>query len=140
MFKPDARIEASSHPILDLPLCTLRLQDDARYPWIVLVPRLPGLTEIEHLSPADRVRVIEEATRAGTAVRAIGEALGRPVEKLNLGALGNIVAQLHVHVVGRRADDATWPGPVWGAGVPAPYAPQAREKALIAARGALALP
>ena len=69
--------------------------------------------------------------------RAIGEALGRPVEKLNIGLLGNITPQLHAHVVGRRPDDDAWPGPVWGVGEAVAYAPEALETALRAARQSL---
>jgi diadenosine tetraphosphate (Ap4A) HIT family hydrolase len=93
--------------------------------------------EIADLSAADRARLIEEITVAGRAVRAIGAALGRPVEKLNVGLLGNITPQLHAHVVGRRPDDAAWPGPVWGIGEAVAYAPEALEIALSAARQSL---
>lgn len=122
MFALDPAFEATSTFLADLPLCQARLQSDARYAWIVLIPRLAGLREIEDLSSADRARLMDEILAAGRAVRAAGEALGRPVEKLNVGALGNVTAQLHVHVVGRRADDAAWPGPVWGFGAAEPYA------------------
>ncbi len=92
----------------------MRLQLDARFPWLVLIPRVAGAREIENLSARDRSRLIEEIVLAGAAVRAMGEAAGRPVFKLNVGALGNVTPQLHAHVVGRRPDDAAWPGPVWG--------------------------
>lgn len=75
---------------------------------------------------------------AGNAVRALGAALGLAVEKLNVGALGNITPQLHVHVVGRRSDDPAWPGPVWGFGEAERLTPDALQRALIAARPALA--
>lgn len=110
----------------------MRLQDDARWPWLTLVPRRGGLVEIEELTAAERPRLVEEIVLAGAAVRAIG-----PCEKLNVGALGNIVPQLHVHVVGRRPGDAAWPGPVWGFGQAAPYAPAALAEALAAARASL---
>lgn len=115
-------IVRTSEPLVRLGLCEARLQADARWPWIVLVPRRAGAKEIEHLSAADRAALIEEATLAGAAVRAIGSALRRPVEKLNFGALGNVTPQLHLHVVGRRADDPAWPGPVWGFGEALAYA------------------
>lgn len=108
--------EAGSVAVADWPLCHVRLQDDARFPWLILIPRLAGAVELEDLSPADRAALMEEAVRAGTLVRALGEAVGRPVEKLNLGAIGNVTAQLHLHVVGRRRDDGLWPDPVWGRG------------------------
>jgi diadenosine tetraphosphate (Ap4A) HIT family hydrolase len=92
---------------------------------------------LEHLSVLDRAAVMEEAMLAGAAVRAIGGALGRPVEKLNLGALGNVTPQLHLHVVGRRADDPAWPGPVWGVGEALAYDGLALGRAREAALGVL---
>jgi diadenosine tetraphosphate (Ap4A) HIT family hydrolase len=114
MFTLDLAFEGGSLALADLRLCAVRLQLDARFPWLVLIPRVPGAREIEDLSAADRARLMEEIVLAGAAVRAMGEATGRPVFKLNVGALGNVTAQLHAHVVGRRPDDAAWPGPVWG--------------------------
>ena len=124
----------TSEPLCDLKLCAVRLQADARWPWIVLIPRKSGVRELEHLSAADRQQLIEETVLAGAAVRAIGAALGRPIEKLNIGQLGNVTPQLHVHVVGRRADDPAWPGPVWGVGEPKPYTAEAMAAALDSAR------
>ena len=132
-FAVVAAIIRTSEPLVRLGLCEARLQADARWPWLVLIPRRPGAKEVEHLSPADRAVLIEEAMLAGAAVRAIGSALGRPVEKLNLGALGNVTPQLHVHVVGRRADDPAWPGPVWGFGEAVAYGPTDLERAREAA-------
>ena len=106
----------TSQALVSLGLCDARLQADARWPWIVLIPRRVGARELEHLTAANRAQLMEEIVLAGAAVRAIGSALGRPVEKLNTGLLGNVTPQLHAHVVGRRADDAAWPGPVWGFG------------------------
>ena len=126
----------TSAPLTMLGLCEARLQLDARWPWIVLIPRRPGASEIADLAPPDRVLLIEEIVAAGEAVRAIGVALGRAVEKLNVGALGNITPQLHVHIVGRRADDAAWPGPVWGVGEATAYSPGAVEIARAAALNA----
>ena len=127
----------TSIALASLGLCEARLQADARWPWIVLIPRVAGAREIADLTAEDRGRLMEEVVAAGAAVRAMGEALDRPVEKLNVGLLGNITPQLHAHVVGRRADDAAWPGPVWGVGEAAAYAPEALEHALKAARQAL---
>ena len=128
----------TSEPICELKLCAARLQADARWPWIVLIPRKAGARELEHLSPENRRQLMEETVLAGAAVRAIGAALGRPIDKLNVGALGNVTSQLHVHVVGRRADDAAWPGPVWGVRTAESYRPQALAAALQAALQALA--
>lgn len=132
VFELDPAFVATSHRIGDLPLCEARLQDDARYPWIVLIPRLPGLTEIEQLSPEDRDLLMEEMVVAGQAVRRLG-----PVDKLNFGALGNVTAQLHVHAVGRTRGDPAWPGPVWGHSPAVAYEPEALEAALYKAREAL---
>jgi diadenosine tetraphosphate (Ap4A) HIT family hydrolase len=137
-FRLDPAFEATSQHLADLPLCQARLQLDARYPWIVLIPRRPGLREIEDLSPPDRTRLMDEILAAGRTVRAVGAALGRPVEKLNVGALGNVTPQLHVHVVGRRSDDAAWPGPVWGHGEAAAYDEEVLAHAIGAAAKALA--
>ena len=119
----------TSEPLVSLKLCEARLQLDARFAWIVLIPRRTGARELEHLKNGDRTQLMEEIVAAGAAVRAIGAAIGRPVEKLNVGALGNNTPQLHIHVVGRRTDDAAWPGPVWGQGEATVY----EERALAAA-------
>lgn len=139
MFRIAPAFEATSEPLADLGLCHARLQDDARFPWIVLIPRVQGVREIEELSAEDRVRLLDEAVAAGAAARAVGEALGRPVEKLNMGQLGNVTPQLHVHVVGRRTDDPAWPGPVWGSGEARRYRPAELAMALVAAQKALGL-
>lgn len=110
-FALDPRLSADTREIGDLALSRALLMNDARYPWIILVPRRAGLTEITDLDAAGRAVWMEEMARAAQILRALPE-----VEKINLGALGNVVRQLHGHVVGRRAGDAAWPGPVWGAG------------------------
>jgi diadenosine tetraphosphate (Ap4A) HIT family hydrolase len=132
-FAVSAAILRTSEPLVSLTLCEARLQADRRWPWVVLVPRRAGAKEVEHLSATDRAVLMEEAMLAGAAVRAIGSALGRPVEKLNIAALGNVTPQLHLHVVGRRADDAAWPGPVWGVGEALAYDAIALERAREAA-------
>ena len=133
----DPRLADGSTYLADLALCQARLQADSRWPWIVLIPRRPALREIEDLAVGDRVRLTAEIVVAGRAVRAIALALGRPVEKLNIGQLGNVVPQLHVHVLGRRADDPAWPGPVWGFGAAVAYTPQALSRAEETARRVL---
>ena len=135
----DAAFLATSEPLGELALCHARLQADARYAWIVLIPRIAGARELEDVAEADRDQLMAEVVRAGQAVRAVGQALGRPVEKLNIASLGNVTPQLHVHVVGRRADDPAWPGPVWGQGTAVPYPAKALAAAIAAARGALGL-
>jgi diadenosine tetraphosphate (Ap4A) HIT family hydrolase len=139
MFEIDPAFVATSHALGDLGLCAARLQADARYAWIVLIPRIEGLVEIEDLTPGDRAGLLDEALLAGGAVRAMGAALGRPVEKLNIGQLGNVTRQLHVHVVGRRIGDPAWPGPVWGHSPAQAFEAAELATALAAAKAALRL-
>lgn len=136
-FVIDPAFHASSHRIGVLDLCEMRLQDDARWPWVILVPRIPGLVEIEDLKPRDRNQLMEEIVCGGTAVRAIGQALDIPVEKLNLGGLGNITPQLHLHVIGRNQSDPAWPGPAWGYGSGEAYDDKARVLAIQAVKDAI---
>ncbi len=138
MFRLDPALLATSEALASLALSEARLQLDARFPWIVLIPRLEAMVELEDLTEEQGAMLLSEIGAASEAVRRVGAALGRPVEKLNVGQLGNITRQLHVHVVGRRADDACWPGPVWGQGVAQAYDPEALEQAKAAARLALA--
>jgi len=136
MFDP--RLLDSSVHLTNLALCQARLQADARWPWIVLIPLRAELREIEDLTHSERTQLTSEIVVSGQAVRAVATALGRPVEKLNVGQLGNVVVQLHVHVLGRRADDPAWPGPVWGFGAPVAYEAQALDLAVESARSVLA--
>jgi diadenosine tetraphosphate (Ap4A) HIT family hydrolase len=99
-----------------LPLCRVLLMTDRRFPWLILAPEREGVREIHELTPADRAALIEEIARAGQAL----SRLFRP-DKLNVGALGNVVPQLHVHVVARFDGDPAWPGPVWGSGAAEAY-------------------
>jgi diadenosine tetraphosphate (Ap4A) HIT family hydrolase len=139
MFEIDSAFLAGSQPLGELALCHVRLQIDGRWPWIVLIPRLPGARELEDLDPLQRATLMDEIVVAGDAVRAVGGALDLVVEKLNVGALGNVTPQLHVHVVGRRLGDPAWPGPVWGVGTAEPLTDVRRARALTAARAALDL-
>jgi len=137
MFALHPDFETTSTPLMSLTLCAARLQLDGRYPWLVLIPRREGAREVEDLPVADQTVLMSEIVRAGLAVRAIGEALGRPVAKLNIGLLGNVTPQLHAHIVGRREDDAAWPAPVWAHGAPTAYGPDALAAATAAAIAAL---
>ncbi|MBM3586141.1 MAG: HIT domain-containing protein [Alphaproteobacteria bacterium] len=105
----DARLVADSHFVADLALCQARLMDRAAWPWLVLVPRRAGAVELFDLGDADGTLLARETA---AVARRLKQAAG--ADKINVGALGNIVAQLHVHVVARRAGDLAWPGPVWG--------------------------
>ena len=115
-FTLDSRLAADTLPIGDLPLCSALLLDDARFPWLVLVPRRAGVAEVTDLSDEDAMTLMGEIR---IATRVMLE-LAKP-DKVNVAALGNVVAQLHVHVVGRFRSDPAWPGPVWGHGSRAPY-------------------
>lgn len=115
-FRLASRLDADSAFLIDWPLCQVRLMDDARFPWLILVPRRAGLEEWAELSPQDSVQLAEEIGKAGRVLAR----MFTPT-KLNVGALGNIVRQMHVHVVARFDTDAAWPGPVWGQGTRVPY-------------------
>ena len=118
-------------PVIELPLCEVRLMDDANHPWLVLVPRIADMVEIIDLAPAQRVQLTAEIDAACRALKA----LFKP-DKLNVAALGNLVPQLHVHVIARYEDDIAWPRPVWGNATARSYAPEAlieRVRALSAA-------
>ena len=131
-FQLDPRLAADTLPLARLDLCDARLMNDARFAWVVLVPQRAGLVEIADLSPSDRTLLWHEVDRAGAALRAVA-----PCDKLNLGALGNIVRQLHEHVVARREGDAAWPGPVWGSGPAVSYGEGERHALLDRLRQAL---
>jgi len=137
MFELDPAFALTSEALPGLALCEARLQLDARFPWIVLIPRIDRAFELEDLSVEERAMLMAEIVVAGEALRAVGAALGRPVEKLNVGQLGNITRQLHVHIVGRRQDDLCWPGPVWGQGTAEAYASETLQMALSAAANVL---
>ncbi|MBW8310640.1 MAG: HIT family protein [Rhizobium sp.] len=131
-FELDPRLAGDTLLVADGPLSQLRLMDDARFPWLVLVPRVPGAVEWLDL-PGDQQRLLlAELNLAGRLLRGLG-----PVHKLNVGALGNVVRQLHVHVVARREGDAAWPGPVWGAGARQPYVAERRVALLSSLRQGL---
>jgi diadenosine tetraphosphate (Ap4A) HIT family hydrolase len=106
----------------DLALSRVLLENDSNYPWLILVPRMDGVSEITDLDPNEQVQLLGEIDAAARALKAVAT-----FEKLNIAALGNIVKQLHVHVIGRSATDATWPKPVWGLAPPVHYAPDARN-------------
>ncbi|MWJ28658.1 HIT domain-containing protein [Halomonas sp. ZH2S] len=112
----DERLQADTFPVTELPLCRVLLMDDVRFPWIILVPRRPAVREVFELCEEDQRQLWREATAIGEVMKA--DCHG---DKLNIATLGNVVEQLHVHVVIRRKDDAAWPAPVWGQGSAEPY-------------------
>ena len=130
----DPRLAADSVGVGKLSLCEVRLQDDARFPWLVLVPQRSGVIELFDLSAADRAAAIEEIAQCSAALRAVTQCL-----KINVGALGNIVRQLHIHIVARNEDDAAWPGPVWGVGTRVSYSETEKSERIARLRSALAM-
>src|SRR6478672_6095239 len=104
-------------PLGDLPLARVLLAKDANYPWLILVPRLPGLVELIDLEENAQVQLVGEIAAAARALKTL-----TACDKLNIAALGNQVPQLHVHVIARRRTDAAWPKPVWGVKPPLTYA------------------
>jgi diadenosine tetraphosphate (Ap4A) HIT family hydrolase len=116
-FVLDPRLAGDTVFVADLPLSRVLLMRDARFPWLVLVPRRAAAVEVVDLPDVDQATLWREVRQAGEALRR-----ATPCDKLNLGALGNLVRQLHVHVVARREGDAAWPGPVWGSGEAKAYA------------------
>jgi diadenosine tetraphosphate (Ap4A) HIT family hydrolase len=118
--------------VMDLRVCRVLLMNDSSFLWLILVPMRQGVTELHELSKEDRAALIEETACASRAISAAFN-----TDKINIGSLGNLVAQLHVHVVGRKKTDRAWPGPVWGSGPSVPYSPELLEKTLSALRAAL---
>ncbi len=131
-FALDPRLAADTYEIGELPLSRLLLMDDARYPWLILVPRIAGARELIDLDGNDRSVLLDEVSAVG---RALEEWL-HP-DKLNIAALGNVVAQLHVHVIARTSTDAAWPQPVWGRGERVAYTAELAHERLGTLRRAL---
>ncbi|MGO6682909.1 HIT domain-containing protein [Rhizobium leguminosarum] len=131
-FALDPRLENDSVSIMVTGLCDLRLSKDARWPWLILVPRRADITEIFELTPLDQVLLAFETELVAKALKKITSAT-----KINIGTLGNIVRQLHVHVIARFEGDANWPGPVWGFGRAEPYEDGKRDEFTAKLREAL---
>lgn len=131
-FALDARLERDSLLLLRLSLCELRLSKDARWPWLILVPQRTAVSEITDLKPLDQVMLTFEIETASAALKKVTNPT-----KINIGALGNIVRQLHVHIVARFEGDPGWPGPVWGHGVAEAYDAEKQEELMMRIREAL---
>lgn len=115
-FELHPRLAADTFLIDDWPLCRLLLMNDAQYPWCILVPRRNNIREIYDLCGEDQRRLLQESSALGQAMMAAFTG-----HKLNVAALGNMVAQLHIHHIVRFQTDAAWPAPVWGKHPPQPY-------------------
>ncbi len=122
-FEIDPRLSGESIPLLTLPLCEALLRDDARTPWVILVPRRAGVIELHDLAEADRGQLMAEIAAVSAALAEVSGA-----DKINTGALGNMVRQVHIHVVARNEGDFAWPGPVWGVGGRVPMDAGARDR------------
>jgi diadenosine tetraphosphate (Ap4A) HIT family hydrolase len=133
-YRLHPQLAADSHPVAKLALCELRVMDDANYPWLVLVPRLPEARELIDLEAAPRRQLMDEIDQVARVLRS----LFRP-HKLNVAALGNLVPQLHVHVIARFRDDPAWPAPVWGRVAARPYEADALVERIRLLREALDL-
>lgn len=116
MFALDPRLQQDTLAIGDFPLCRLLLSNDSNYPWFILVPRREAISEIFQLDVADQLQLWQETTALAEILKDTFDA-----DKLNVAALGNVVSQLHMHVIVRKRDDVAWPAPVWGKHVAEPY-------------------
>ena len=110
-FEIHSQLLADCEQLGNLDLCSILLMRDARFPWLILVPRINGLRDLHDLPANNREQAFTEIEVTSEALRSYTSA-----DKINVAALGNMVPQLHIHVIGRRKDDAGWPGPVWSAG------------------------
>ena len=110
---------------MEFPLCETLLNDDSTWPWVILVPRVPGVEEIHDLSESDQQQLMQEIAVCSRAIK-----LYYDVDKINVGAIGCVCRQLHVHVLGRKEGDIVWPKPVWGATDPVRYEAGAADEAV----------
>ena len=129
MFTLDHRLEKDSEFIADWGVFSLRLMKDHRFFWLLIIPRLPDISEWHDLSAADLAKLNKLISYLSHHIKHIEKA-----DKINIGALGNMVSQFHLHLIARHQGDAAWPGPVWGAGTAVPPAPakqRARRQAVV---------
>ena len=117
MFALDPRLQQDTLPIGDFPLSRLLLSNDSNYPWFILVPRREAISEIFQLDVADQQLLWQETSALAQILKGLFDA-----DKMNVATLGNMVSQLHMHVIVRTQGDAAWPAPVWGKHPAKPYA------------------
>ena len=134
-FELDPRLAADTFLVGETPLNQVLLMNDARYPWLILVPQRSDITEPFELSEADQAKLWQESMRLGQAMQAHFAA-----DKINIAALGNQVAQLHVHHIARFHSDDAWPGPIWGVGSAVPYSDTGLETLMNELRSVLQTP
>jgi len=125
----NSNLEKDTINIGDLPLSRILVIKDANYPWLLLVPRRAEATEITDLDEVEQAQLMTEINRVARALKDIAKP-----DKMNIAALGNVVAQLHVHIIARRTSDAAWPRPVWGVAPPLAHDPQEIETFIAALR------
>jgi len=133
-FTLDPQLARDTMPVGDLPLCRVLLINDANYRWLLLVPRRRGVSEIIDLDAPARAQLM---TEIASVSRVLKELSG--CDKLNVAALGNVVEQLHVHIIARSRGDAAWPKPVWGAAPAKAYEKAQIDRMIDALRQALTL-
>lgn len=132
MFDLHERLALDTVAVTDWPLCKILLMRDANYPWLILVPRRRAISEIHELDNDDRLQLVEEMAAASHRLQNLTQA-----QKMNVAALGNVVPQLHVHVVARFTGDAAWPRPIWGVVPARPYGEDELERRVAEIRAAL---
>lgn len=125
-FELHPRLAADTVPIGTLPLCRVLLMDDLAYPWCILVPQRDAIREIHQLASEDQLQLLQETSGISAAMEAAFSA-----DKMNVAALGNVVPQLHVHVIARFEADPVWPAPVWGKLPPHPYPLADRKQQIV---------
>jgi len=116
VFSLDSRLQHDTHVIGDFPLSRLLLSNDANYPWFILVPRREAISELFQLNEADQFQLWQETTFLAQVLKDCLAA-----DKMNVATLGNVVSQLHMHVIVRYTQDVAWPAPVWGKVAAVPY-------------------
>ena len=126
-FVLDARLAADTQSVMIVDNIDVRLSNDSRYWWLVLVPQIAGAEEWQDLPETDRACLFDLSMRCANGLRTAAQA-----DKMNVAALGNMVRQLHVHVIARHIDDAAWPAPIWGVGEGVVYRPEdARQRMMV---------
>jgi diadenosine tetraphosphate (Ap4A) HIT family hydrolase len=133
-WAPHPQLERDTAPVGDMPLCRVLLIDDANYPWLLLVPRRHEIVEIVDLDYIEQAQLMTEIAHASRSLKAM-----TGCDKINVAALGNVVPQLHVHVIARSRGDAAWPKPVWGVAPARAYEQAALGELVASLRQRLAL-
>jgi len=134
LFELHPRLRADTFLVTKMEVSSLYLMNDARYKWLILVPEIEGLKELHELGVGDYSTVTSE-------IKLVSETLAHQYspKKINIGALGNMVEQLHIHIIARNEGDFAWPDPVWGAGEATPYSPELSAEILSSLKNSISL-